>query len=102
MRAAVRAPLRGGSAWADWRAPAGPRSPRWTADLGAVARRVDDPSLPRQSENVAGRPQTRDGSDADANGYVDDIAGWNFLDDDNGPFGSQRGPVDRQRPSRNG
>src|SRR5262249_53323115 len=24
-----------------------------------------------------------DGTDADANGYVDDIAGWNFLDDDN-------------------
>jgi hypothetical protein len=27
-----------------------------------------------------------DGTDADANGYVDDIAGWNFLDDDNDPF----------------
>jgi hypothetical protein len=27
-----------------------------------------------------------DHTDADANGYVDDIAGWNFLDDDNDPF----------------
>ncbi len=27
-----------------------------------------------------------DGTDADNNGYVDDIAGWNFLDDDNDPF----------------
>ena len=27
-----------------------------------------------------------DHTDGDANGYVDDIAGWNFLDDDNDPF----------------
>lgn len=27
-----------------------------------------------------------DGTDGDANGYVDDIAGWNFLDNDNDPF----------------
>ena len=27
-----------------------------------------------------------DGVDGDANGYIDDIAGWNFLDDDNDPF----------------
>ena len=27
-----------------------------------------------------------DGTDDDGNGYVDDIAGWNFLDDDNDPF----------------
>jgi Ca2+-binding RTX toxin-like protein len=27
-----------------------------------------------------------DGTDADSNGYVDDIAGWDFLDDDNDPF----------------
>jgi hypothetical protein len=26
------------------------------------------------------------GNDADGNGYVDDIAGWDFLDDDNDPF----------------
>ncbi len=26
------------------------------------------------------------GNDADANGYVDDIAGWDFFDDDNDPF----------------
>ncbi len=26
-----------------------------------------------------------DGTDADANGYVDDIAGWDFFDDDNDP-----------------
>ena len=26
-----------------------------------------------------------DGTDADANGYVDDIAGWDFFDDDNNP-----------------
>ncbi len=27
-----------------------------------------------------------DGSDADGNGYVDDIAGWDIFDDDNDPF----------------
>ncbi|MGH7895865.1 MAG: hypothetical protein ACREQL_14430, partial [Candidatus Binatia bacterium] len=27
-----------------------------------------------------------DGSDADANGYIDDIAGWDFHQDDNDPF----------------
>jgi hypothetical protein len=27
-----------------------------------------------------------DGSDADANGYVDDIVGWDFLDNDNDPY----------------
>jgi hypothetical protein len=27
-----------------------------------------------------------DGTDADSNGYVDDIAGWDFFDDDNDPF----------------
>jgi hypothetical protein len=27
-----------------------------------------------------------DGTDADGNGYSDDIAGWDFLDDDNDPF----------------
>src|SRR4051794_2524052 len=27
-----------------------------------------------------------DGSDADKNGYADDIAGWDFLDDDNDPY----------------
>src|SRR4051794_41002998 len=27
-----------------------------------------------------------DGRDADGNGYVDDIAGWDFFDDDNDPF----------------
>jgi len=29
-----------------------------------------------------------DGTDADGNGYVDDIAGWDFFDDDNDPFDS--------------
>ena len=27
-----------------------------------------------------------DGTDADGNGYVDDIAGWDFFGDDNDPF----------------
>ena len=27
-----------------------------------------------------------DGSDADSNGYVDDIAGWDFFDNDNNPY----------------
>ena len=27
-----------------------------------------------------------DGTDADSNGYVDDIVGWDFLDDDNDPY----------------
>src|SRR6185503_9845866 len=26
-----------------------------------------------------------DGTDADHNGYIDDIAGWNFFDDNNNP-----------------
>jgi len=31
-------------------------------------------------------PERGDGGDDDGNGYVDDIAGWDFLDDDNDPF----------------
>ena len=27
-----------------------------------------------------------DGTDADGNGFVDDIAGWDFLDNDNDPY----------------
>ena len=27
-----------------------------------------------------------DGTDSDGNGFVDDVAGWDFLDDDNDPF----------------
>src|SRR5207247_6595326 len=27
-----------------------------------------------------------DGTDADGNGYADDVAGWDFLDDDNDPY----------------
>src|SRR5439155_8068330 len=27
-----------------------------------------------------------DSTDADSNGYVDDIAGWDFFDDDNDPY----------------
>ena len=30
--------------------------------------------------------QFSDGTDSDSNGYVDDIAGWDFFDDDNDPF----------------
>src|SRR5919108_228425 len=30
------------------------------------------------------------GADADGNGYIDDIAGWDFLDDDNDPFDDVR------------
>jgi hypothetical protein len=31
-----------------------------------------------------------DGSDADGNGYADDIAGWDFFDDDNDPYDASR------------
>ncbi len=56
-----------------------------------------------------------DGTDDDGNGYVDDIAGWDFFDDDNDPFdassccsanghGTGRatggGSGDQQRPGR--
>ena len=48
-----------------------------------------------------------DGIDADGNGYVDDIVGWDFLDDDNDPFDDvsvrprhRRGRgLDRRRPT---
>ena len=56
-----------------------------------------------------------DGTDADANGYVDDIAGWDFFDDDNDPYDAssyssaadhgtgraqEAGPADRRRRRR--
>jgi hypothetical protein len=50
-----------------------------------------DPRLADANANGLLDPQDlilllSDGTDADANGYVDDIAGWNFLDDDNDPL----------------
>ena len=39
----------------------------------------------RDPEDVILDPSFSDGTDADHNGFVDDIAGWDFLDDDNDP-----------------
>lgn len=52
---------------------------------------VDDARVGDRNGNGVIDPQDliqafSDGVDGDANGYVDDIAGWNFLDDDNDPF----------------
>jgi hypothetical protein len=52
---------------------------------------ANDPRVGDRNGNGVIDPQDlikafSDGTDADANGYVDDIAGWNFLDDDNDPF----------------
>jgi hypothetical protein len=52
---------------------------------------VDDARVGDRNGNGVIDPQDlilafSDGTDGDANGYVDDIAGWNFLDDDNDPF----------------
>ncbi|HKG64035.1 MAG TPA: S8 family serine peptidase [Solirubrobacteraceae bacterium] len=38
---------------------------------------------PRRSDLIA---VFSDGTDADGNGYADDIAGWDFFDDDNDPY----------------
>jgi hypothetical protein len=50
-----------------------------------------DPRVTDANQNGVRDPQDlilafSDHTDADGNGYVDDIAGWNFLDDDNDPF----------------
>jgi hypothetical protein len=53
------------------------------------------PTFPDDHPTSAGRPMLdpqdvliafSDGSDADGNGFVDDIVGWDFLDDDNDPY----------------
>jgi hypothetical protein len=49
-----------------------------TSDTGSDADSFLDPS-----DLIA---TFSDGSDGDANGYVDDIAGWDFFDDDNDPY----------------
>ena len=36
--------------------------------------------------DLIANPEFSDDTDADGNGYVDDIAGWDFFDDDNDPF----------------
>ena len=46
-----------------------------------------------------------DGTDADANGYADDIAGWDFFDDDNDPYDASSyslGLQPRHRPRAGG
>ena len=59
------------------------------------ATRACDPRRPGRDRRRTGRtlldPQDvliafSDGADDDGNGYVDDIVGWDFLDDDNDPF----------------
>src|SRR5256885_2496001 len=39
-----------------------------------------------------------DGTDTDGNAYVDDIAGWDFFDDDNDPFRSEEHTSELQSP----
>ena len=41
--------------------------------------------------------QLSDGGDDDGNGYVDDIAGWDFLDDDNDPYDDTQAGSGTQR-----
>ena len=41
--------------------------------------------------------QLSDGVDNDGNGYVDDIAGWDFLDDDNNPYDDTRAAYGTRR-----
>ncbi|MBN8870660.1 MAG: FG-GAP repeat protein [Solirubrobacterales bacterium] len=51
--------------------------------------RVDHAAGPHGSAEIDGEDLIAtfsDGSDADGNGYVDDIAGWDFFDNDNDPF----------------
>ena len=55
-----------------------------------VADYLGDPRIVETNENPAIDPQDvlrafSDGLDDDGNGYVDDIAGWDFFDDDNDP-----------------
>ncbi|MBA2282009.1 MAG: S8 family serine peptidase, partial [Acidimicrobiia bacterium] len=55
-----------------------------------VADYAGDPRVVETNDNGAIDPQDilrtfSDGTDGDANGYVDDIAGWDFFDDDNDP-----------------
>src|SRR5215831_10229969 len=52
---------------------------------------ANDPRVGDRNQNGILDPQDvirafSDGVDGDRDGYVDDIAGWNFLDDDNDPF----------------
>jgi hypothetical protein len=56
----------------------GPTYPTYWPDAFAAGKPVLDP----QDVIIA----FSDGKDADGNGYVDDIAGWDFLDDDNDPY----------------
>ncbi|CAN5559966.1 hypothetical protein BH10ACT11_BH10ACT11_04790 [soil metagenome] len=38
------------------------------------------------AEDLIATPAFANGSDGDSNGYVDDIAGWDFFDNDNNPY----------------
>ncbi len=46
-------------------------------------RRTATPAARRRGPD---RTRSRDGTDDDDNGYVDDIAGWDFFDNDNDPY----------------
>ena len=78
--------------------PTGPTAPPTTATATAPSTSATSPTT-RGSQIAAGDSESdsildgsdliatfSDGTDADANGYVDDIAGWDFFDDDNDPF----------------
>ncbi len=75
------------------------------ADFGAVADRngngVADP------EDLILDPAVADGTDADGNGYVDDISGWDFLYGDNDPldtvtYGHGTGEAEDSTAAENG
>ncbi|CAA9502237.1 MAG: hypothetical protein AVDCRST_MAG30-1982, partial [uncultured Solirubrobacteraceae bacterium] len=62
--------------------------PAPTRDDGDGALDVDDYAAQVGKEEPTGQDLIRrfsDGKDDDGNGYVDDIAGWDFFDDDNDP-----------------
>ena len=84
-----------------------------------AARRPADRPAPRRPGRTCSTPEDliiafSDGTDADRNGFVDDIAGWDFLDNDNDPFddvqyghgtgeahdSTRRGRQRRRRPAR--
>ncbi len=76
------------------KAPGGRNPDAYDLDDDGVLTAADyaaDPRVGDRNQNGVVDPQDlllafSDRTDADGNGYVDDIAGWNFLDDDNDPF----------------
>ena len=60
-----------------------PTTPATRASTSATPRRVGPPGVMTPQDLLIA---FSDGNDDDCNGFVDDIAGWDFLDDDNDAF----------------